>query len=295
ITEELTGIAERALDDEHFRARLRAALPGAVRRHLPEVIDRLTPEVMELLRDSVSTGLTQENLLRFTERVIDPWLSVPETRERVVTGLVGLLQQQTPRLIDFMKGAADRYGRRGLFKSLLLDIAEGSGALDWDEVSDAINEQLRSTENRHHLAGLLGDLTGALKRQMDRPETRPAIDRLRDEAAHFVGHVVHDVLAAELPEKVAHLLDGDAFWDWLGEEALPAMKPAVTKWLRTEGYEIIGKRFDVAGRIKAAVDKMDVAAVHEMVDAVATEQLGAIQVLGFVLGFFAGIPLLFLL
>ena len=33
----------------------------------------------------------------------------------------------------------------------------------------------------------------------------------------------------------------------------------------------------------------------EMVDRVATEQLGAIQVLGFVLGFFAGIPLVLLL
>lgn len=295
ITEEVARLAENALDDADFLDRLRIAIPKLAKEHLPTVIDRLTPQVLTLLRELTESGLTRDNMKTFLFQVVDPWLSVPENRERLVTTLVGLLQKQTPRIVRLMQETAERYGRRNLMSAILVSFAEGAGALDEQVLAQTINDQLRSPDSRRQFAEGIEEFVSSLQDHLDDPEMQPAIDKLKDKASGYIGELIHDLLAEKLPEKTAALVDSPAFWDWLGQEGLPRLKPAVLQWVRTDGYEIIGKRFDVAGRVKRAVDAMDVAMVHQMVDNVATEQLGAIQVLGFVLGFFAGIPLVLLL
>lgn len=51
---------------------------------------------------------------------------------------------------------------------------------------------------------------------------------------------------------------------------------------------LILEKLDIQGRIQSAVDKMDVAEFHGMINEVAAQHLGAIQVLGYLLGAAAG-------
>lgn len=54
--------------------------------------------------------------------------------------------------------------------------------------------------------------------------------------------------------------------------------------IRTKGLPLIIEKLDIEGRIKTAVDAMDVKEFHGMVNDVAAQHLGAIQVLGYLLG-----------
>jgi uncharacterized membrane protein YheB (UPF0754 family) len=65
----------------------------------------------------------------------------------------------------------------------------------------------------------------------------------------------------------------------------------VERGIRDIGTKAIVEKLDVQGRVKAAVDGMDMAEFHAMLNRILSEHLGAIQVLGYLLGAVAGLLL----
>ena len=71
-------------------------------------------------------------------------------------------------------------------------------------------------------------------------------------------------------------------------EMIPKFQPEIERLIRTEGMPFILEKLDIQGRIQSAVDKKAVAEFHGMINEVAARHLGAIQVLGYLLGAAAG-------
>ena len=117
------------------------------------------------------------------------------------------------------------------------------------------------------------------------------LGELRDRASDLVGEIARKYFEEELPENMRRLVDTPGFWDWIAGEAVPTIRPYIISWLKRDGHAIIGKRFNVAGRVSDAINRMDAREVHQAIDEVAAEQLGAIQVLGYIIGLMAGILL----
>ena len=63
--------------------------------------------------------------------------------------------------------------------------------------------------------------------------------------------------------------------------------------IRDIGTKAIVEKLDVEGRVKTAVDGMNMAEFHGMLNEIMAEHLGAIQVLGYLLGALAGLLLAF--
>ena len=72
---------------------------------------------------------------------------------------------------------------------------------------------------------------------------------------------------------------------------LPSLRPGIERMIRETGTRAIVAKLDVEGRVKAAVDGMDMAEFHAMLSTIMAEHLGAIQVLGYLLGALAGLLL----
>lgn len=291
ITEEVSDLLVAALDDERLRGSLRTVLGPALRENLPVMIDRLTPEILSLLRQGITEGFHRENLRDFIEKVLDPWLASRASRERLVGTAVKFLRKQTPRLVSTMREVAENYRRRHYLHSLFLGVAEYLGALDWRELEEAIDEGLASPENRGRVIDTLADLGPILAEALEGSELEPIIESLKDRSSDYLGVRLETFLAERLPEAGQRLVDTPAFWRWLVNEAVPRTRPHLLAWLERDGVEVVGRRFDVVGRVRHAVAEMDVRGLHEMVDGVATEQMGAIQVLGYLLGFTVGVLL----
>jgi uncharacterized membrane protein YheB (UPF0754 family) len=172
----------------------------------------------------------------------------------------------------------------------LYNLAEMFGLIDWSELRVALQEHLASYETRQRLYTLIGELAANIS-TLARAESqlssllRELTDRTRDVLADGVG----SFLKEHLPEMGNRLADSPSLWDWLAHEAVPSAKPQIIAWLEQEGGSIyLARQFDVATRVQEAIDDLQVEEVHRMVDAVSANELGAIQVLGFVLGAVAG-------
>ena len=75
-------------------------------------------------------------------------------------------------------------------------------------------------------------------------------------------------------------------------EVVSGFLPEVEKMIRGKGVSEIAGKVRIAERIATAVREMDVEEFHGVVDHVAAQHLGAIQVLGYFLGAIAGATLL---
>ena len=64
---------------------------------------------------------------------------------------------------------------------------------------------------------------------------------------------------------------------------LPAAEPKIKEFIESQKDTIV-QTLDIRNRISQAIDRQDVKEFHDMINSVAAEHLGAIQVLGFVLG-----------
>ena len=84
----------------------------------------------------------------------------------------------------------------------------------------------------------------------------------------------------------------DDYHRWLAEQGTPSVRPYAMAWLEGQGLDVIKEHFDVAGRAASAIEGMDLPKVHHMINDASARHLGAIQVLGYILGFIAGALLL---
>ncbi len=64
--------------------------------------------------------------------------------------------------------------------------------------------------------------------------------------------------------------------------------------IREIGTKSIIEKLDIKRRVESAVNGMDMAEFHGMLNQVIAEHLGAIQVLGYLLGTIAGLILVFI-
>jgi uncharacterized membrane protein YheB (UPF0754 family) len=64
--------------------------------------------------------------------------------------------------------------------------------------------------------------------------------------------------------------------------------------IREIGTKSIIEKLDIKRRVESAVNGMDMAEFHSMLNQVMAEHLGAIQVLGYLLGAIAGLILVFI-
>jgi uncharacterized membrane protein YheB (UPF0754 family) len=89
------------------------------------------------------------------------------------------------------------------------------------------------------------------------------------------------------------MLNSDELIKWFKENAMPSMQKKLTIWLESDGCKLIVENFNIRKRILEAVDKQDIKEFQDMIDNVASEHLGTIQVLGYVLGLIFGSILFF--
>lgn len=211
---------------------------------------------------------------RRTGRHILPWLTfgywkqglVPRNKAKIAE-IVG--KQAEGRFIDPVKLADDICDAVG-------------GALSDPHIVDAMREAAKRQIDAH------GDIIAkAVSDHVRRAASRKIAERLGPMAA-FAAPVADAVIASSITsETVSATLEGmidspDA------TNAIGAIRPEIERLVREQCLPRIQSRLNIGGRITDAIDNMDVEEFHQVVNEVAARHLGAIQVLGYVLGAIAG-------
>ncbi len=288
VAREIKAMVAVALDDESFREQLRFILGPVIREKLPAIIEAASPEIMRILRKGLQSGVSRENLEELFERVVEPWLDVGDTKEALVAGIVEVLQERVPELVDQFRTTMGRGAQESRWREVLISAAEWAGGLNWREVRADLRQELASSEVRARIRAVVEQAVARHRAAVASSGAPPVVRHLYDQASDFVAEFVEHDLVQTLPEFGHVIADDPRLWSWLANEAMPAAGPGIMRWLENEGLFVTREHFDVAGRVEEAILELDVREFHEMINDVSARHLGAIQVLGYILGLIIG-------
>lgn len=290
ISREIIQVAERILDDPELRRRIRLGLGPVLRQTVPFIVDRLTPDIVAMLAKAAQQGVNKENIVSFIDEILAPWLATEEVRERLGDVITNVLAENAPQIERFLRTMAEQYSQTSWLRRLAYTLSELFGVIDWQEIRERLKRSFASEQTRRQLSEAVGSLVDSLREAVrTEPDLSAYLAVLAERLREYVSDQVEVFLRQYLPELGERLVDSPALWNWLAHEAVPQLRPQIMMWLSEQGgSRYLAQQFDIAGRVSEAVHDLQVEELHKLVNQVSGSELGAIQVLGFILGAAAG-------
>ena len=161
--------------------------------------------------------------------------------------------------------------------------------LDWDDIRRQIERKLEDPSLQELIGSELAHQSERFRAWIASPESEPQIEGFLNGTRVKLEHFLRDYLQRAIPATADQILNSEALWDWVKNELLPQVQQHLNYWLRNNGKRLVIEKLDLSRRIENSIREQDVREFHAMINAVAAEHLGAIQVLGYVLGFVIGL------
>ena len=300
LADDLCSMVGRVLEDKAIVSSLQDALQKQIQAHDKEIVEGLAPKIEEALVAEIDRLVTAENIEAFWDEQIAPKLQSEETREEIAGIVIGALDKRAPRLaakVRPMVVAAIRNWveeKGGMIGSLLSPLAEklADVIVDKRTIERGLREWLNDPAAVPELRDELLQFVGAVRAYLKSPEAQAKVGVFATDIRTNFKEYVRTYLETHFAATVSGILRSEQLWQWAAS-LIPRFRPELENLIRTKGLPLIIERLDIKGRVESAVDGMDMAEFHGMLNQVIAEHLGAIQVLGYLLGAIAGLILVF--
>ncbi|MBR6059418.1 MAG: DUF445 family protein [Victivallales bacterium] len=280
ITDDVRRLVTNLLEEHH----------DEICAFLVEKGDGLLDSMLEkyITRDTLRDFLRRNALLRVNtpnvrKMFADAALSEAEKHSREI---VVLLQQEIRAMA---KSYCEKKSASMGFMALMgIDLSsmvdKVLNALDWDVVEGRLKEKLHSDKTRQLADVMLVKMFTKLDSWLESNESDDGLEMLAGELRNGLREKGRALLQENVPSLVGQLAGYEAFWKWLDEKLLPTMLPVVENVVREKGHDMVMNKLRLAERVSQAVDRQDTRQFYDMINALAAQHLGAIQVLGYLLG-----------
>lgn len=253
-------------------ARLAAELSRVVQQD--HALDRLGDQVVRALSEredlgrELARGLTAEpgrrSAVEALARAVGQRLHEPRVRAVVGEALRRWLSTSSPQVIAQVRRVVKRATRESQVQTWAR-----KNLLDWEQVERAFVDELQRDKGRAWAEGLVEGLA-------------PLLDTVVDE-------VWTEATALQLVSQEA--AQSDPLRRAVRDALLPAVREEVVAWIRGGGLTGALEGLEVGRLVAEAAAGLRVEELEAMAEEVAAQHLGAIQVLGYVLGLLAGVVL----
>ena len=251
----------------------------------------------QLLDTMLEKYITRETVRDFLQKTVIPRLNTPRFREKAAevvlaeverhsAEIVVMLQQEirvmAKNYCEKMSGGMGLMALMGINPSSMVDKVLDS--LDWNNVENRLKEKLRSEKTKQYADIMLSQMFKRVDSWLEGSESDDAMDLLTKEIRDGLREKGRALLQENVPSLVDQLIGYEPFWTWLDEKLLLTMLPIVDRMIREKGHDVIMGKLRLAERVSEAVDRQDTRQFYEMINTLAAQHLGAIQVLGYLLG-----------
>ncbi len=298
LADDLCAMVGAALQDPEVIRAAQTLLQEQVAAHDAEIIDFLVPRIEGAVVGEIDRLVTPERIKAFWDDEIMPRLESEETREEIAKLALKALRNRAPDIAAKAKPAISKAIRRAVKAQVpipLLDSALASAAdgiadffLSEETIEEAIRDWIKRPETAETVRDELAGFVESFRAWLASPEGSARVGGFVGDIRTRFKEYLATYLCENLGPAASRLLKSDATWEWVAQ-AIPAVRPGVERMIRDIGTKAIVEKIDIQGRVKAAVDAMDMAEFHAMLNQIMAEHLGAIQVLGYVLGAAAGL------
>ena len=294
-----------------IRRRIREAMQD------PELADRLHAMVADYIRDEhrkqeltrriaafldtagstgIEAGFTPSNVRRFYHLYGTGFVKEKVIRNKALRKkILDELKEQTPGLIGEiranMPAMIAEYMHDNPIKGAVLSIFTGANGenLPWRKLESSIRDKLSGQDADRQVKQKLAEFESRLEGYLLSTELEADIAALKRDAG------IGDALTAlrdDLAGKLLEFLEDELVWQIIREQILPGIRVFLQQQIRRNKDAIIAG-LDLPGHIRRSILGLDPEKVHRLVRDVSGEELGMIQLLGFILGGIAGFLLVF--
>ena len=287
-----------AMQESELAERLHAMIAEYIRDDRRK--QELTRQIAGILDAAGSAGfevgLTPSNLRRFYHEYGSGFVKekavcnkalrakiLNELNDRV-PGLVGVIRANMPSMIA-------EYMHDNPIRGAVLSVFTGSSGenLPWRKLEESIRNKLSGQDADLQVKQKLAEFESRLEGYLHSPEFEADIEDLkRDASVGGTLSAMRDGLAGKLLE----FLEDELLWQIVRERILPGIRVFLQVQIRRNKDMIIAG-LDLSGHIRTSILGLKPEQVHKLVSDVSGEELGMLQLLGFVLGGLAGFLLVF--
>lgn len=293
IADDLCGNVMEIIQKPEIVDQIRKSVTKLMRAHSDAVIDYVAPRIEESLTSVMDAMLTAERATAFWEDEVEPYMQREESRAFIAGRIIDGLKRHVPEFTAMMKSEV-RQMSYSFLKSKLPAVAAR-------KLSDGLVSFINWADIESRLAGRLSE---EHTQQMLRDELRYQVQQLGDwmrspEAAAKIGRFIEamkakfrqwlrDYLSSQLPRMAQEAIGSDNLWNWVKDKFLPEVKPELEQLIRGYGKDQLLAKLRLSERISEAVKRQDIRQFHGMINGIAAQHLGAIQVMGYILGLLIG-------
>ena len=287
-----------AMQDPELADRLHAMVSEHIRdEHRKQELTRRIAAVLDTAGSTgIEAGLTPANVRRFYHLYGSGFVKQKVIRNKALRKkILDELKDQTPGLIGEiranMPAMIAEYMRDNPIKGAVLSIFTGASGenLPWRKLENSIREKLSGQDADQQVKQKLTEFESRLDGYLLSPELEADIAALKRDAE------IGDTLTAlrdDLAGKLLEFLEDELVWQIVREQILPGVRVFLLQQIRRNKDAIVAG-LDLPGHIRKSILGLDPENVHRLVGEVSGEELGMIQLLGFILGGIAGFLLVF--
>ena len=295
VAKDLCGMVSDALDNPELLRDLQTAMQTQVLTHQQEIIDFLAPKLEAGVLAEIDRLVTPENVQRFWNAQIEPRLASEEFREHLAAIVVAAIQRNAPVIAEKLRPALKQmlvdycYEKGGFLGGMLAPLAEGLAdkMLSPETLKKGIAAWLDHPDTMPMLREELVGVVTAARDYIKSPEVSSQVQAFTTQLREQFKCYLQNWLQSHLAPMAEAFFQAPELWNWI-TTMLQDSRPRLEKFLSAKGMPLILERLNIQGRIQDAVDRQNMARFHSMVNEVAAQHLGAIQILGFFLGMVAG-------
>lgn len=290
IADEFCSLATELIDNGTVIDKLQEGVQTLLREHEPQIVDFIYPQVEGSLTDFLDNFLTEERFVSFFKEKIEPWLRREDVRRYLADALVQFGRKRSDVIITAIKQQGRQLIYDYLSKNPLTLLAAGSisdgiiGFINWERIEWKLYDQMNQERTQQLIRDEILNGLNHFREQLGTP-------KMREQIASFIAAMkpelktnLSNYLRDSLPRLAKTMVESESLWTWAKTDLVPQLKPRLENWIRQNGKSMVIDKLNISQRVTDAVKQQNFQEFHQMIDGLAAEHLGAIQVLGYVLG-----------
>ena len=283
------------LKDPAVIDRIRQGIQDFLLRHQQAVVDFLIPEIEQSLIGAIDELMTPERLREFWERELQPRLESEENRARIASAIVKFGKENASDLSELIRKKLRAHLNAELEKSALLAPLSGfitdlvmAFFASPETMRGMIQSWLGEEATQKMLCAKLTVLTEGFSSWLKSQEGAEKLGSFSAESRNALKKFLTSYLHESLPLFARNALASEKLWQWFEEKMLPAAREGLIGFI-ADNKEKIMENLQLDKQIEKSINEQNVQEFHELINSIAAQHLGAIQVLGFVLGILVGL------
>ncbi len=294
IASELSGHLLEWMRRPDVIAALKGRLQEFLASHQEAVIQFLVPQIENTLKEYVDKLVNPDSIKEFWETQLLPLLNKQENRQRIAEGFVSFCKGNAGSFAVIIRGRI-RQHLQGKLSSLPFVGNFSDRITDWimeffadeESMKEMLANWLAEPQTQEMLEQNVTKICEQFNEWMNSPQATGKLSEYASNAKEKLKTKVAEYLHEAFPKTVKNALASEKLWDWFEKTALPTLSTMLSNYITEHRQDFIDQ-LRLSERVEEAINRQDIGQFHQMVNEIAAEHLGAIQVLGYILGSIVG-------